>query len=285
MTSSWAVITGASRGLGEHLAHAFWNSGWSLGLVARNYESLEGLVSKLGRRQYQTAEIFSCDLGDQLQVAKLIDQISLKIPSIKVLINNAAIHGPIGPFVHSDLTLWNKAIQVNFLAPVHLCHGLFNLFATSNFASIINISGGGATSLRPNFSAYASAKTSLVRFSETLAEELKPKNIRVNCIAPGPMKTALLKEVCSVDMQFIGEKEFMMANRIFAEDISSMDKVSELALFLSSEKSNGITGKVISAVWDRWQTWPRHVSQLQSSDAYTLRRISGRERGMEWGDA
>jgi NAD(P)-dependent dehydrogenase (short-subunit alcohol dehydrogenase family) len=284
MTAPCALITGASQGLGEHLALSFWRSGWNIALVSRNHHKLERLVSSLEKRPNQSAAIFPCDLSDQVQVAAIVDQISSKIPTLKVLINNAAIHGSIGPFIKSDLSLWNKVIQVNFLAPVYLCHGLVDLLAKSNSGSIINISGGGATSLRPNFSAYASAKTALVRFSETIAEELKQKNIRVNCIAPGPMKTDLLKEVCLSSLELVGEKELSTANKVFADDTNSMDRVSDLALFLANEKSKGVTGKIISAVWDRWQVWPEHLSQLQSSDAYTLRRISGRERDMNWGD-
>lgn len=284
MTSRWVIITGASRGLGEHLAHSFWNSGWSIGLVAREPSSLDKVLESLKKRSNQSAIIFPCDLGDKVQVARLVDQISLKIPSLKVLINNAAIHGPIGPFIQSDLALWNQVIQVNLLAPITLCHGLIKLLAKSNAGSIINVSGGGATSLRPNFSAYATAKASLVRFSETLAKELEGHNVRVNCIAPGPMKTDLLREVYGAKKELVGENELLIANRAFTENTNSMDRVSELALFLASEKSLGITGKIISAVWDRWQEWPNHLSQLQSSDVYTLRRISGRERGMEWGD-
>ena len=59
---------------------------------------------------------------------------------------------------------------------------------------------------------------------------------------------------------------------------------SELALFLASPASDGITGKLISAVWDNWKDWPEHIDELCNSDTYTLRRIVGRERGFDWGD-
>jgi hypothetical protein len=59
---------------------------------------------------------------------------------------------------------------------------------------------------------------------------------------------------------------------------------AELAVFLASSKSDGITGKLISAVWDNWEQWPEHVEELAASDAYTLRRIAGRDRGLTWGD-
>jgi 3-oxoacyl-[acyl-carrier protein] reductase len=63
-----------------------------------------------------------------------------------------------------------------------------------------------------------------------------------------------------------------------------MDRVAALALFLASDASKGITGKLISAIWDRWESWPDHLDELSSCDVYTLRRITGRDRNMMWGD-
>ena len=284
MSHSWVVITGASRGLGAHLVHSFWNAGWNVALVARDRQALSQVVEDLPKQSNQTAIIFPCDLGRPEEVTALVKKITNQLPRLDALINNAAIHGPIGPLVENDLALWNKVIQVNLLAPVALCHGLIALMSSSGGGSIINLSGGGATGPRANFSAYASTKAALVRFSETLAQEMQDQKIRVNCIAPGAMKTALLEQVVTSGMTASGQREFEIAQKVFAQGGASMDKVADLALFLAGKESLGITGKLISAVWDRWSEWPKHIEQLQASDAYTLRRIAGRERGMDWGD-
>ena len=284
MSHSWVVITGASRGLGAHLVHSFWNAGWNVALVARDRQALSQVVEDLPKQSNQTAIIFPCDLGRPEEVTALVKKITNQLPRLDALINNAAIHGPIGPLVENDLALWNKVIQVNLLAPVALCHGHIALMSSSGGGSIINLSGGGATGPRANFSAYASTKAALVRFSETLAQEMQDQKIRVNCIAPGAMKTALLEQVVTSGMTASGQREFEIAQKVFAQGGASMDKVADLALFLAGKESLGITGKLISAVWDRWSEWPKHIEQLQASDAYTLRRIAGRERGMDWGD-
>ena len=109
-----------------------------------------------------------------------------------MLINNAAIQGPIGSLQQNDLGAWDQTIRVNLLSPVALCKGLLSRMTNAPDASILNLSGGGATGPRANFSAYASAKAALVRFSETLADEVKSQGITVNCVAPGAMKTAML---------------------------------------------------------------------------------------------
>ena len=277
------MITGASRGLGMHLAHSFWNEGWDIVLVARNRNTLSQVVANLCKRPDQSASIYNCDLSKPKDVGKLVTKL-LRLKRLDVLVNNAAIHGPIGPLIHNDLTLWKEALQVNLISPVVLCHSLIPLIGLSGGGSIINISGGGATGPRPNFTAYASAKAALVRFSETLAQEVASQNIRVNCISPGVMKTNLLEEVIASGVDASGVQEFDIAQKFFTKGDSSFSNVADLALFLASNESKGISGKLISAIWDKWLEWPNHLDDLLKSDVFTLRRIAGRDRKMDWGD-
>jgi 3-oxoacyl-[acyl-carrier protein] reductase len=226
---------------------------------------------------------FSCDLAKSSELASFIDFVDASLSRLDVLINNAAIHGPIGPLAESNLPAWQQALKVNLWAPVFLCHGLIPLMRRSGNGSIINLSGGGATAPRANFSSYATAKAALVRFSETLAEELRSDGIRVNCIAPGAMKTDLLREVV-VKGALAGTRELSAANEAINNGGASMDHVADLALFLAGDASRGVTGKLVSALWDDWENWPEHLEMLATSDVYTLRRITGRDRGFEWGD-
>lgn len=284
MNSKVALITGASRGLGKVLAHRFWESNYSLHLVARGHQELQELQSSLPFRPEQDCAVHSCDLSIPESVECLMSELAINISRLDVLINNAAVHGPIGQVWMNDPTDWQKTIQVNLLAPVALCQMAVPLMEKTAGGAIINLSGGGATSPRPNFSAYAAAKAALVRFSETLAEETRGIGIRVNCIAPGAMKTALLGEILGKGAQLSGDQEFNLASQVFAEGGASMDRVANLALFLASEDSEGITGRLISAVWDRWEDWPLYLDELNKTDAYTLRRIVGRDRSIDWGD-
>lgn len=284
MMHKYCLVTGASKGLGEFLAQRFWDAGFNLCLVARSEVGLQKVASALPKRFGQKIICLVCDLSVPTQVLELTTKVKATLPRLDVLINNAAIQGPMGPLWENDLLMWQQTIQINLLAPVALCHGFIPWMKETSSGSIINLSGGGATGPRANFSAYATAKAGLVRFSETLAEETCSLGIRVNCIAPGAMKTAMLGEVLEKGACLTGECEFGIANKVFAEGGASMDRVVDLALFLASDESKGITGKLISAVWDNWEQWSEHLEELNSSDAYTLRRIAGRDRGMEWGD-
>ena len=279
----FALITGGSKGLGAHLVRRFWLEGNSLVVVARNHVDIRSVLDELPKRSGQSATPLVCDLADAAKVAALIDAIKATIPHLDVLVNNAAIQGPIGPLCENDPLAWQRTLQVNLLAPVALCQGLIPLMKRPGGASIVNLSGGGATGPRANFSAYATAKAGLVRFSDTLAEELKGDGIRVNCIAPGAMRTAMLQEVLQKG-DAAGKREVSLASEVFAKGGASMDRVADLALFLASDASKGISGKLISAVWDNWEQWPQHLDELSQSDVYTLRRIAGRDRGFVWGD-
>jgi len=284
MSAKFALITGASRGLGEILAQYFWDSGFSLCLVARGEVELKKIEHALPERKGQRIIRLVCDLADPALVSVLPPIVREWLPRLDVLVNNAAIHGPMGPLWENDFRLWQQAIQVDLLAPVALCSAFVPWMIETGGGSIINLSGGGATGPRVNFSAYATAKAGLVRFSETLAEETRQLNIRVNCIAPGAMKTTMLGEVLEKGAAAAGEQEFAFASKVFAEGGAPMDRVAALALFLASDASKGVTGKLISAVWDDWEHWPEHMDELSSSDVYTLRRIAGRDRGFTWGD-
>jgi 3-oxoacyl-[acyl-carrier protein] reductase len=279
----FALITGGSKGFGAHLVRRFWLEGYSLGVVARQVTDLQSVLEDLQERTDQTATPLVCDLADSTRVDTLLDYIKTTIPRLDVLVNNAAIQGPIGVLSENDFSDWQQTLQINLIAPVALCRGLIPLMKRSGGASIINLSGGGATGPRANFSAYATAKAGLVRFSETIAVELKTEGIRVNCISPGAMKTSMLKEVLERSYA-AGTRETTLAKDVFANGGASMDRVADLALFLASDESKELSGKLISAVWDNWEQWQHHMDELSQSDVYTLRRIAGRDRGFDWGD-
>lgn len=284
MANSWIVITGASRGLGAFLVKTYWASGWNVALVSRNNDALLRVVDGLVKHPNQSAITFECDLSKPDEVTQLITKLSAQLPRLDALINNAAVHGPIGPLLSNNLAIWQDSFQINLLSPVSLCQGLIPLMIKTGGGSIINLSGGGATGPRANFTAYASAKAALVRFSESLAEEVLSNNIRVNCIAPGAMQTKLLSEVIASGPTAAGQREYLLAENIFKAGGASMERVSDLAHFLTSNESQDISGKLISAVWDNWREWNKHLDKLNAGDLYTLRRITGRDRNESWGD-
>jgi NAD(P)-dependent dehydrogenase (short-subunit alcohol dehydrogenase family) len=280
------LITGASRGLGAAMAKAFWKTGASLMLVARNERALNSLIASLEPHGGQSAFALECDLSSQDAVNTIIQKAQMQFEQLDVLINNAAIQGPIGPSWENDWDAWRGTLNVDLFAPIDLSRRCAAWMIPQKKGKIICLSGGGAASSRPNFSAYAVAKAGLVRYCEVLADELLAYNIQVNCIAPGAMGTAITDEIINAGPDLAGQKEFDSAmKRREQPEHTLLDRAAELAVFLASPASDGVTGKLISAVWDPWESLPDHLEDLRKTDIYTLRRIVPKDRGQSWGDA
>lgn len=285
MTKKWALITGASRGLGFEIAKNLYQSGWNIYLLSSSVTALEKaralLISLKKPKEDQVIKLLPIDLSQGDQWESIIKS---RVNDVDVLVNNAAIQGPIGPVLENDWSFWQKTIQVNLLAPIRLCRLCLPLMIQKRQGKIINISGGGATGPRPYFSAYAVSKAGLVRFSETLAEEVKPYSIDVNCIAPGVMNSPLLAEVLQAGIEKAGEKEYNIAQAQQSKTGDVAVRAAELCAYLASSQSDGITGKLMSAVWDPWETLADHKEELKTTDIYTLRRIVPKDRGKNWGE-
>lgn len=279
------IITGASRGLGKQIAERFWREGASLLLVARTEAALSALTDTLaasGRADQKVAWV-SHDLGVPGAVSSLVAKARDVFDSLTVLVNNAAIQGPIGPIWENNWKEWECTIRVDLLAPAALCALVIPWMSERGYGKIINLSGGGATGPRPNFTAYATAKTGLVRLTEVLAYETRGTGIDVNCIAPGAINTQMLEEVLAAGQKRVGIQEYARTQRQSKQGSMPLERAAKTAVFLASSESDSITGRLISAVWDPWETLPEHIVDLKDSDIYTLRRIVPKDRGKDWG--
>jgi len=277
------LITGASRGLGARIASAYWEAGANLMLVARTESALKQVAAELPQLDDQRVVTCVADLSDAQAPEQIMVEARKTFDRLDVLVNNAGSQGPIGPVWKNDWQAWRATLQVNLFAPVALCRLCVPWMAQQRHGKIINISGGGATAPRANFSAYATAKVGLVRFSETLADETRKLGIAVNCIAPGAMDTAMLAAIAEAGPEVAGQREYDLAIKARTSGASVMERAAALCVFLASSASDGITGKLISAVWDAWEEFPNHLQDLKT-DVYTLRRIVPKERNMTWGD-
>jgi 3-oxoacyl-[acyl-carrier protein] reductase len=192
------------------------------------------------------------------------------------------VYGPKGLLEETDLHAWWKAIEINLLSVVLASRFALPIFRRQGHGKIVNLSGGGATAPLPRISAYAASKAAVVRLTETLAEETKGSGIDVNSLAPGALNTRLLDEVLLAGPERVGAGFYERALKQKQQGGSSVERAADLGVFLLSPASDGITGRLISAVWDPWEDLPRHSDQLRGTDIYTLRRIVPSDRGVEW---
>ena len=281
-----AIVTGANQGLGAAIARAFVAQGASVLICARDMNLLEQARSDLAAQALpnQVVAAQAADVSCRADVNRLVATALQLFPRLHILVNNAGIYGPKGLIEDVDWDEWVKAIEINLYGSVLMCCAVLPHFKAHHYGKIIQLSGGGATNPLPRISAYAASKAAVVRFAETLAEEVREDHIDVNAIAPGALNTRLLEQVLEAGPEKVGQAFYERSIKQKAQGGAPLDKGANLAIFLASAASDGITGKLLSAVWDPWESLPEHLSELHKTDIYTLRRIVPKDRGLGWGD-
>jgi len=284
LSGKTALITGANQGLGYEIAKHYVQAGANVMLCARNAERLEKARNELTQLAANNKVISKVtDISDEKQTDSLINVTLEAFDKIDILIANAGVYGTKGPIDEVDWDEWKQAININLIGTVYLARSVFALMKKQKNGKIIFISGGGATKPLPNLSAYAVSKAGLVRFAETLAEEAKLYGIDVNAIAPGALNTRLLDEILEAGPEKVGDAFYQQALKQQSSGGTPLSKGAELCVYLGTDASKSITGKLLSAVWDPWQDLSNYLDDIQTTDIYTLRRIVPKDRGKNWG--
>jgi 3-oxoacyl-[acyl-carrier protein] reductase len=262
------LITGAGRGIGKRLALGFAAEGARVGLLARSEAEID--LAKLEIEQAGgTALRLRADVRHPEEMAHAVERMRSVFGAIDVLICAAAVQGPIGPFVTVKAKAWNETLETNLIGVANSCRAALPPMIEKRSGKVILISGGGSAYSRPNFTAYGVSKTAVVRFAETLAEEVADYNIQVNCIAPGAAYSHMTDEILQAGEDRAGAKEIADAERVRITGGIAPEKQVALALFLASERSNHISGKLIH-VNDEWK---RYEQESMRPDLFTLRRV------------
>jgi len=279
-----ALITGASQGLGKAIAAAYLRAGASVAICARDPETLERTRAELAPLAGPGRELLALagDVAVPDDVKRVVDAAISRLPHLDILVSNAGVYGPKGLVETNDWDEWVKAIEINLFGSVLLARAIVPQLKRLGRGKIVQLSGGGATAPMPRVSAYAASKAAVVRFAETLAVELAPHKIDVNCVAPGALNTQMLDEILAAGPDVVGEDQYRRLVKQKESGGASLDNAAALAVFLAAPASDGITGRLISAVWDPWRELAGHRDELAGSDIYTLRRIIPGDRGKTW---
>lgn len=274
------LITGASQGLGYQIAKRFAAEGANLVICSRSQNEIANTAGELSRNLKSNQEVFSlcCNVSIQAEVDNLFELIERQFGRIDVLVNNAGVYGPLGPIENNNWSQWVEAIGINLIGSAYVMRKSIEVMKKQGSGKIIQLSGGGATQPLPNRSSYAASKAAVVRLAETLAQEVASFGIEINSIAPGAMNTRLFEQVLNAGAEIVGKDFYEKTLNQRESGGSGFEKATSLALFLACSDSDGISGKLISAIWDDWEQFPGHIKALTSSDIYTIRRITQQER-------
>lgn len=227
-----ALITGASRGLGRELALRLSNAGYR---VIINYLRERDNPEELVPPNYRDSIAIRADVGDANAVKKMKDMIEDRYGRLDVIINNAGITRD-GLIINYDEKDWDEVMRINLKGCYNVIKYLAPLMVDSGGGNIINIASRSGLRGKAGQVAYSASKAAIIGMSYSLARELAPHNIRVNCIIPGYMPT---------DMGMKSIKALEMAKRESA--MNTLTEIGDVSLFVEAIlRANSITGQVFS---------------------------------------
>ena len=237
-----AIVTGASRGIGEAIARALAKHGAKVVLSSRKIDGLTPVTDDI-RKQGGEATAIPCHAGDEAQIKALVEKTVATYGKVDVLVNNAATNPYFGPLMNIEFSAWDKTFEVNtkgyFMGAREVIKHLLSRQAPGSIVNIASIAGLGAAAFQ---GVYGMSKAAVISMTQTLAFEVGGNGIRINAIAPGLVETkfagALLQNEDAVKRMEGGTP---------VRRIGQPDDIAGLALFLASDASNFITGQTIVA--------------------------------------
>jgi NAD(P)-dependent dehydrogenase (short-subunit alcohol dehydrogenase family) len=261
------LVTGAGRGVGKRLALGFARHGARIGLVSRSKAEIDLAHIEIEQAGGNALRI-RADVTDPEQLTLAVDRIRVVFGSpVDVLICAAGVVGPLLPFVQTSLKAWTDTLHINLLGVVHSCRAVLPQMIERRSGKIIVLACDADDEPKLNFTAYATAKTAIARFVESLAAEVLDHNVQVNCFDPGPAYTNLTDEIIRAENR-LDPRVVAVAKETRRTGGVSPELQMEHVLFLASEQSNHISGKLIHVTDD----WKKLRQSTLRPDAYTLRR-------------
>tara|TARA_A100001011_G_C14287019_1_gene834300 strand:+ start:1412 stop:2155 length:744 start_codon:yes stop_codon:yes gene_type:complete len=234
-----AVITGSNKGIGKEILNIFSENGADIFACARNLDdNFKSDLSKLQKKNNNQIIPIKLDLADDSQIKDAASTILSSKKSIDILINNAAtIHSSL--FQMTSKKNLTDIFEVNFFSQTIFTQYILKSMMKSKKGNIVYISSSSAIDGNEGRSAYAASKAALISQAKVLSRELGSSNIRVNTIAPGLTNTEMMSK--NTPKNIIDET----LSRISLKRIGEPSEIAKVALFLSSDMSNYVTGQVI----------------------------------------
>ena len=233
LTDKRARVTGASGSIGAGIARALHGQGAIVGLSGTRRDALEALAAELGAR----AHVLPCDLSDPVQVDELIPQTEAAMGELDILVNNAGLNRD-NLLVRIADADWDKVIAVDLTAAFKLCRLALRPMMRKRWGRVISISSVVAFTGNAGQGNYAAAKAGLIGLTKALAQEVAPRNVTVNAIAPGFVGSAM------TDALNEKQREAVLA-RVPMKRLGTTAEVAAAAVFLASQEAAYVTGHTI----------------------------------------
>jgi NAD(P)-dependent dehydrogenase (short-subunit alcohol dehydrogenase family) len=275
------LITGGSMGIGLATARICLQKKGKVLICARTALDIEKAVKQLNQEGHKDIIGKVADVTKEEEIGAVIDELENRFGPLSATIHAAGVYGAIGPITLVNPQEWFDAIRINLFGSFLVARLSCQRFQKHGGGRLVLFSGGGAAGPFPNYTSYACSKAAVARLAETIAQEMAPHHIEVNCLGPGFVVTRLHQQTLLASDQ--AGKEFVEKTKAeIAKGGVPAEVGASAAAFLISDEAKGITGKFIAAPYDSWKDFPQKIKELKESDIFTLRRIVPKDRGMAW---
>lgn len=275
------VITGGSMGIGLACAEICLEAGARIVVCARTEGPLQEAVERFRQQGRPHVLARVADVTSEPQMEAVLQTAVSEFGGLDGVIHCAGVYGPIGPITKVSPNAWLDAMRINLFGSFLVARQACRILQAGGGGRLVLFSGGGAATPFPNYTAYACSKVGVVRLTETLAQEMEPYHIEVNCVAPGFVATRLHRATLEAGEQ-AGAAFLEKTKRELETGGVPATVGARAAAFLVSDAAWGITGKFVAAPYDGYMTWLQHADELRRTDIFTLRRIVPKDRGMDW---
>jgi NAD(P)-dependent dehydrogenase (short-subunit alcohol dehydrogenase family) len=269
-----AVVTGATRGLGRYAAGVLAAGGSAVAVCARHEEEARAVAVELAEEHGVDSLGAAVDVADPAQAAGFVAEVEASLGPISVLVNNAAVLGPVGRIDEIDLAAWEVAVRIDLVGVAAMTAAVVPSMRRAGGGRIVNLAGGGVggPGVAPRISAYTAAKAGVLVLTETLAAELAEDGIQVNAIAPGAFATGFTLPLLAAGPETAGAQLYEQTQRQRAQP-DSLDRFGALLVHLTQPGAGGLTGRTLSARWESVQRLEAVAASIEGTSLFRMRRI------------
>jgi 3-oxoacyl-[acyl-carrier protein] reductase len=271
MSGSVCIVTGGGRGIGRFTAEALASRGARVAICARTESDLEETATAIEAKTSQRPLWARVDVAERASVFDFAGKVAAQLGPPALLVNNAATLGPVGPITQTDLDAWQRTLAVNVGGVAAMCAAVVPTM--SGRGGVVNVSGGGigGPDMAPFVCAYTASKAAVVALTESLAREFAPVGVTVNAVAPGAAATQLMEAVLEAGPARAGPLfDVALAQR---KSAAPLEPYVDLLCYLVSERGRWLTGRLLSARWDRIEDLEAKRDEITDGSLFTLRRI------------
>ena len=268
------IIFGASGSIGSYLAKEYISQNNEVLLFVKNIKSKKKILDELKfHSSSKKITIDQLNIKKLFSIKKKLNKHKSFIKNTNIIINATGSLGEIKNILKVNLKKFKNTMDINFFFNLLLLQNLSKFIKNNKNLLLILFSGGGVTNYRKNFSSYSISKLALVKFVEIVSNELNNKNIRINAIAPGIIKSKMI-DITMKNRKLVSKKEIIKIEKEINYSNDALKKLFKVINFLSSNKGKKITGKLISSKWDNIEIWSKKkIEKLNDKDLYFMRRV------------